>query len=608
MNAATLGLARTFKSKYFPIIVFCAGCILVSFYLGPVRYIQRVLLLILLWAAATSGFNIISGYGGQTVFGFMMFVGTGAYTSVILFKFLGVSPWLGIWVGAIIACLIAVIIGLPTLRLRGAFFAMATMAFPLITFALICNVGFEELTIPFTGHGPGSMHFSDTRYYVLTAIVLLGSVLVFIKKMENSRFGYALKALKENETAAEGLGVDTFRIKLIAFTASAAIGGLVGTIYAFSILFVLTVHAVFGLFIIVRILAIGCVGGLGTLWGPVVASALLVPVGEYLNSQFGDQLPGLQDIIYGIALMAAILFMPEGICGKVAKLFRKRYPLQAVPQKQIDYTHGIESFSQIRNQSLSGEKGKSSGNSNSILRLEGVSKSFGGVTALSDLSIEIPSGKIVGIIGPNGSGKTTLFNVIHGYLTPERGKVFFEGEDTTYLKPHDLCVRGIGRTFQVPQLFRNFTLHENIMMGTFAKQRNILKVSTIADEAAFSVGLTHKIYDHAIGLSILEAKKLEFARALATFPKLILVDEPMAGLNHEETLVIGELMMRIAKQGITILVIEHVVDSLIRIADIMIGMDRGQKIAVGTPAEVTSNPHMIEAYLGAKWRSRYAKT
>lgn len=607
MKSCALRVKDSFRSRYLSILIFCLVCLGASLYFGPVRYIQRVILLIILWAAATSGFNIISGYGGQTVFGYMMFVGTGAYTSVILFKFLGISPWIGIWVGAVIACIIAVIIGFPTLRLRGAFFAMATMAFPLITFALICNVGFEELTIPFTGHGPVSMQFTDMRYYVIVALILLGGILVFIKNMEGSRFGYALKALKENETAAEGLGVDTFRVKLVAFVGSAAVGGLMGTVYAFSILFVLTVHAVFGLFIIVRVLAIGCVGGLGTLWGPVVASSLLVPIGEYLNSQFGDQLPGLQDIIYGLALMSAILFMPEGICGKVAKMIRGR----SRPQINLDQTGnltGVETFRPIEKATPRAEGGSAHSSPDSILRLEGISKSFGGVKALSDLSIEIPRGKIVGVIGPNGSGKTTLFNVIHGYLKPERGRVIFEGEDTTYLKPHDLCLRGVGRTFQVPQLFHNLTLQENIMMGTFAKQRNVDKVRGIAEEAAFSVGLTRRVHELAVGLSILETKKAEFARALATFPKLILVDEPMAGLNHEETLAIGDLIKTIAKQGITILVIEHVVDSLIRIADIMVGMDRGQKIAVGTPAEVTSNPHIIEAYLGAKWRSRYAKT
>jgi len=606
MKTVTFGLKRRiFQAKYCSILIFCFGSFLVSFYLGPVRYTQRIILLIFLWAAASSGFNIISGYGGQTVFGYMMFVGTGAYTSVILFKFLGVSPWIGIWIGAIIACITAVIIGYPTLRLRGAFFAMATMAFPLITFALICNLGWEELTIPFTGHGPVSMQFTDTRFYVLTALVLLCGILVFISSMEDSRLGYALKALKENETAAEGLGIDTFKIKLFAFVGSAAVGGLVGTIYAFGILFVLTAHAVFGLFIIVRILAIASVGGLGTLWGPVVASAILVPVGEYLNSQFGDELPGLQDIIYGVALIFAILFMPEGIWGKVAKMVHRKGRLPVLSGDQDSYR--IESFRPIEDMDCASEKGHLKKESNLILRLEGVSKSFGGVKALSDLSIEIPRGKIVGVIGPNGSGKTTLFNVIHGYLKPERGRVLFEGEETTHLRPHDLCARGIGRTFQVPQIFHTFTVHENIMMGTFAKVKDIVRVREIAKEVAFSVGLTGKLYERAIGLSILETKKLEFARALATSPKLILVDEPMAGLNLDETLGIGELMLRIAKQGVTILVIEHFVDSLIRIADIMVGMDRGQRIAVGTPAEVTSNPHMIEAYLGAKWRSRYAK-
>jgi ABC-type branched-subunit amino acid transport system ATPase component/ABC-type branched-subunit amino acid transport system permease subunit len=593
--------------NYLPILIFCVVVALISYFIvGDVRYTQRVLLLILIWAAASSSFNIISGYGGQTVFGFMMFIGSGAYTSVLLFKFLHISPWLGILVGAIIACAVALFIGLPTLRLRGAFFAMTTMAFPLIAYALFCNVGLEEVTIPYAGNNPYTLHFSDTRYYVLLAIILLGGILIIIRWIETSRFGFSLKALKQNETAAEGIGIDTYKTKLIAFMLSAGLGGIIGTIYAFSILLVLTVHSAFGLFIIVRILAFACVGGLSTLWGPVIGAAILVPIGEYLNSEFGGSYPGLQDIIYGVALIVAIIYMPEGIWGKILKALRrpteKAIRAETSDVRNIDKQERAESFKFEDIGFKTAEK-----SNGSILKIEGVSKSFGGVTAIKNLDISVPRGKVVGIIGPNGSGKTTLFNVIHGYLKPEKGSVFFEGEGATHLKPHALCRRGIGRTFQVPQIFHNMTVLENIMVGAFAKDGNVPKARAVAEEIGKRMGLGSRMNDYAVGLNAWETKMVEFARALATQPRLLLVDEPMAGLNPEETHRIGELIRAIANSGVTVIVIEHVVQSLVKIADMMVGLDQGQKVTEGTPGEVTSNPHMIEAYLGPKWRERYAK-
>ena len=247
----------------------------------------------------------------------MMFVGTGAYTTVLLFKFLAITPWIGMLIGSLAAVVLAAFIGLPTLRLRSHYFAVATIAFPLILAPIINHLGLEEVTIPFKGHGFRSMQFTDIRFYVGIGIVLLAITLVIVRKIETSRFGYALKAIKQNENAAEGMGIDVFRTKLMAFILSAALGGIIGTVYSFSSLFVLTTHAVFGMFIIVRILSINIVGGMGTLWGPVIAAAILVPLGEFLNAEFGARAPGVQDIVYGGALIGAIIYLPTGIWGKI---------------------------------------------------------------------------------------------------------------------------------------------------------------------------------------------------------------------------------------------------------------------------------------------------
>jgi branched-chain amino acid transport system permease protein len=591
--------------NYLPILIVCIVGGGISYFIGGNRYIQRILLLIILWACASSSFNIISGYGGQVVFGYMMFLGTGAYTTVILFKILQVSPWLGMWVGAILAVIVAFIIGFPTLRLRGAYFAVATIAFPLITIPILNHLGFEEVSIPFTGHGPGSMQFSDIRAYVIIAVVLLAIILIIIQRMERSRFGFRLNALRQNETAAEGMGINTHKTKLMAFMLSAALGSIVGTIYAFGILYVLTTYSIFGLFIIVRILSIAIVGGLGTLWGPFIASVILVPIGEILNSQVGDRYPGVQDIIYGAALIAAIIYFPEGIWGKVYGFFHR------LPQKRSSefIPIPVSSFEKRGEdlQKFESPQPVPLQNHEPILKIEGVYKSFGGVIPLVEVNIDVPRGKVVGIIGPNGAGKTTLFNVINGYLTPEKGKILFEGENVTGLKPNVLCKMGIGRTFQTPQIFNKMTVMENVLIGSFAKEGDVAKARAVAGKIAQQMGLSNRAHDQAIGLSVWETKTLEFARALATEPKLLLVDEPMAGLNIEETDRIGQIIKAIAESGITVIVIEHVVQSLVKIANVMVGLDEGRKVAEGTPEEVTSNSHIIEAYLGAKWRDRYAK-
>jgi ABC-type branched-subunit amino acid transport system ATPase component/ABC-type branched-subunit amino acid transport system permease subunit len=590
---------------YLPIVAVCLLGAIISFLIGENRYLQRILLLVFLWAAVTSSFNIISGYGGQVVFGYMMFVGTGAYTTVLLFKFLAITPWIGMLVGSLAAVVLAAFIGLPTLRLRSHYFAVATIAFPLIMAPIINHLGLEEVTIPFKGHGFRSMQFTDIRFYVAIGIVLLAITLVIVRKIETSRFGYALKAIKQNENAAEGMGIDVFRTKLMAFILSAALGGIIGTVYSFSSLFVLTTHAVFGMFIIVRILSINIVGGMGTLWGPVIAAAILVPLGEFLNAEFGARAPGAQDIVYGGALIGAIIFLPTGIWGKILEVTTRRKKRGRIPSLTAEETRRPNGSEKMESAPIA-DAPPLRGNG-AILTLEGIAKAFGGVMAIKDISMEVPKGKVLGVIGPNGAGKTTLFNVINGYLKPDKGRVLFEGRDVAHLKPHDLCRMGLARTFQVAQIFNKMTVLENIMIGAFAKHSRAQDAHAVAIKTAAQMGIAHRLHDRAIGLSIWETKILELSRALATEPKVLLVDEPMAGLNPEENDRIGQILKTISRSGVTVIVIEHVVQSLVKIADVMAGLDEGRKVAEGTPGEVISNPHIIEAYLGAKWRDRYAK-
>jgi len=299
--------------------------------------------------------------------------------------------------------------------------------------------------------------------------------------------------------------------------------------------------------------------------------------------------------------------MPAGIWGKISETFQHRKRRSGIDKFSLETARKPGGASE-KKESLTQPPLEVSPNrhNGSILKLEGIAKSFGGVMALKDVSIEVPKGKVLGIIGPNGAGKTTLFNVINGYLKPDKGSVLFEGNDVAQMKPHDLCRRGVARTFQVAQIFNKMTVLENIMIGAFAKHSRAQDAYAVAMKTAEKLAITYRVNDQAMGLSIWETKVLELCRALATEPKVLLVDEPMAGLNPEENDRIGQILKAISHSGITVIVIEHVVQSLVKIADVMAGLDEGRKVAEGTPAEVISNPHIIEAYLGAKWKERYA--
>ena len=557
------------------------------------RYHHRVLTLVFLWAAMGLAWNIISGYAGQISFGHQVFFGIGAYVTVLLVVKAGLTPWIGMVVAVGVAVLAAALIGIPTFRLAGIYFGLATLAYPLIFRIVMDWLGYQEVAIPMMREQPGwFMQFNEPRSFDLLALGVLAATLALSRVIETSRLGYRLRAIRENEQAAEAMGVDSFRSKMAAYMLSAAPAAVVGAVYIHAILFIVTPEAVFGLLVISQTLVVSLVGGTGTLWGPLIGAALMVPVSEILDTTVGDRLPGIQGVVYGAALMLIMLGAPEGLYWRVRQAIRFRTDRGAEATRAAIVAPPAE------------EPVPSAPIGAVLLEVRGVSKSFIGLQALTDVSFDAREREILGVIGPNGAGKTTLFNVLNGFLVPEHGEVRFLGHPVTGLTPSAHCRRGIGRTFQVPRTFPHLTVLENVMVGAFVRAGAVRVARGMARSSLAQVGLADRADALPAGLTTLDLRLMELARCLATAPRLVLLDEPLAGLSGDGIAVMIAAIRSVRALGVTVVIIEHTMQALLRLADRLVVLDQGRRLAEGAPGQVTGDRAVIEAYLGKRWLAR----
>jgi ABC-type branched-subunit amino acid transport system ATPase component/ABC-type branched-subunit amino acid transport system permease subunit len=552
-------------------------------------YYQLIMTLVPIWAVFGVSWNILSGYGGQLSFGHASFFGIGAYVVTLALVYWNLTPWLGIPLGMIVAGFAAVLIGLPTFRLRGHYFALSMLAYPLAILYFLQYLGFQEMSLPMHRENPAAfLEFTDPRLYTVVSVGLLIAGVFACMLVENSRFGLALLAIRQNELAAEAAGINTRLWKMRALVVSGMIAAAAGGFYA-CVLLVVTPDSVFGMLVSAQAVVVTLFGGVASVWGPVIGAAILVPLAESLNAELGNILPGIQGVVYGVAIICIMLASPDGLFWTIRdRFFRPKAPAPL----PVSLAAGAPA---PRTQAVAGSL---------LLKVEGLSRSFGGLRAVSNVSFEVYAGEILGIIGPNGAGKTTLFNLLNGVLSADEGTATLGGESMLGKKVHQVSRMGVGRTFQVVRSFPRLPLLDNVIVGAYGAGLADADAIASAAHALERVGLSAQAGVAAGQLTNKQLRLMELARALAGTPQLLLLDETLAGLGRDECDDVLDVLQRLRTEGTTVVIIEHTMHAMMRIADRFVVLDHGRVLASGLPRQVVEDRTVIEAYLGKKWAAK----
>jgi ABC-type branched-subunit amino acid transport system ATPase component/ABC-type branched-subunit amino acid transport system permease subunit len=564
-------------------------------------YVSRLAALIAFWAAVGMTWNLIGGYAGQLSLGHAAFVGLGGYIALVLQQEFGIVPWVGLLASTVGAALAALIVGAPTLRLSGIYFSLATLAYPVILQVLFTYWGYQEALIPAHPESPFLfMQWRDNRWYaaIFGAILMLCWLATVF--LERSHWRYLLTAVREDEAAAAAVGINTWLVKLWAFVISGSIAGMLGVVYA-QMLFVVTPETMFGIGVSVQALIVNLVGGPGYAIGPLLGTLITVPISQALEAQFGS-ISGAAQLVYGLVLVVVVLTIPRGLMDELRRIDPARHPTLGKLQGWLMRgTIGVAPPPAPGVVASAASAPVAKGEV--LLKADGLGKAYGGVIALRDFNLEIRQHEFIGIVGPNGAGKTTLFDLLTGFQRPTLGRLYLRGENVTRSAPYRLARSGIRRTFQIPRPFGRLSVYENAMLGGLVGATEVAASSM--DEATWrplrAVGLEHLANKPAESLGPSQIRLLEVARALVSRPTLLLLDEPLAGLDASEVHELINILRDQQTEGLTIVLVDHAIGTVAKIVERLVVIDNGILIADGAPVEVTRMPRVIEAYLGSRW-------
>jgi branched-chain amino acid transport system permease protein len=585
--------------QHLPVIAFACAMAAIPFLPGVPPFWIVLLDNIGLAALVAMGLVLLTGVGGLTSFGQAAFCGFGAYTTAVLTTAYGVSPWLTLPASLLVSGIAAVLLGLITVRLSGHYLPLGTIAWGLGLFYLFSKLEFLGRNdgisaIPPLSIGSFRMLEPGSIYFAIWAAVLICAVLT--TNLLDSRTGRAIRALRRGHIAAEAFGVQPPRAKLLVFIHAAVLAGLSGWLYAH---FQRAANPTpFGAQAGIEYLFIAVVGGAGYVWGGVLGAAIVVILKEILQSYLPYLFHGegqLETIVFGIILVVLLQLAPSGVWPWLMA----RLPLKP-GRKPRDISLKLPPRDRL------------AAASEVLLEVVNARKQFGGVIAVNDVSFKVQPREIVALIGPNGAGKSTTFNLITGVLAASGGSISVVGTKIDNAPPQKVAKLGISRTFQHVKLVPDMSVLENVaigahLRGTAGALASMLRLDR-AEEAKLlaeaarqieRVGLAEHIDQLAGSLSLGQQRIMEIARALCVDPILLLLDEPAAGLRHLEKQRLAQLLRQLREGGMSVLLVEHDMGFVMDVADRIVVLDFGTKIAEGTPDAIKTNPEVIKAYLGA---------
>ncbi len=585
--------------RLLPISIFAALMAVIPLIPGMPPFWIVLLNNIGLAALVAMGLVLLTGVGGLTSFGQAAFCGFGAYTTAVLSTAYGVSPWLTLPLSLLVSGGAAVLLGLVTVRLSGHYLPLGTIAWGIGLFYLFSKLEFLGRNDGITGIPPlsiGTLKMLDagTIYYAIWIAVLICALLSM--NLLDSRTGRAIRALRRGHIAAEAFGVQTPRAKLLVFIYAAVLAGLSGWLYAH---FQRAANPTpFGAHAGIEYLFIAVVGGAGYVWGAVLGAGIVVILKEILQSYLPLLFRGegqLETIVFGILLVLLLQLAPTGVWPWLMS----RLPFKPA-RKRPDTSLTLAA------------RDRPAAAPGALLQIDNASKQFGGVIAVNNVSFDVQAREIVALIGPNGAGKSTTFNLITGVLTSSGGTISVNGKNIDNAPPQEVAKLGIARTFQHVKLVPDMSVLENVAIGAHLRGHagaisSMLRLDR-TDEAKLlaeaarqiaRVGLIDQIDQPAGSLSLGQQRIVEIARALCVDPILLLLDEPAAGLRHMEKQRLGALLRQLRDGGMSVLLVEHDMGFVMDLADRIVVLDFGTKIAEGTPDVIKRNPDVIKAYLGA---------